>query len=254
VQEKQSLHVCAERRESRCECLLESSGQRKRAGLRLVRAELGRGCRQLDQGEWITGRLLEDPAPEIDRQRRCAKVEKGVRRILVQPGEGQLGQVGVVEGARQSLSDAEQQDCRIRFDPPRHEREHLGGRPVQPVGVLDHEEKRRVGRPFCDQPQRRKADQEQVGSVALGKPERRLECASLRVGKEIESVEQWEQQLMKAREGEPRLGQRACRGLHRYTTLQRSFAGGREQGRFADSRLTANDERAAGWSIESIRA
>ena len=113
------------------------------------------------------------------------------------------------------------------------------------MGVLDHEEKRRVGRPVCDQPQRRKADQEQVGSVALGNPERRLECASLRVGKEIESVEQWEQQLMKAREGEPRLGQRACRGLHRYTTLQRPFAGGREQGRFADSRLTANDERAA---------
>ena len=96
-QEKQSLHVCAERRESRRERLLESSGQRQRSGLRRVRAKLGRGCRELDQGEWIAGRFLEDPAPEIDRQGRRAKVEEGVRSIQVQAGEGEFGQIGVVE-------------------------------------------------------------------------------------------------------------------------------------------------------------
>ncbi|MDP9277175.1 MAG: hypothetical protein M3O76_03065, partial [Actinomycetota bacterium] len=188
-QEKHSLHVCAERRESRRECLLEPSVQRQRAGLRRVCAELGRGCGQLDQGEWITGRFLEDPGPEIDRQGRRPKVEKGVRSILVQSGEGQLGQVGVVEGARQSLSDTEQQDCRIRFDPPRHERKHLGGRPVQPLRVIDHEQKRCLSRPFCDEPERREADQEQVRSVALGDTERRLEGLSLRVWKEIQTAE-----------------------------------------------------------------
>ena len=111
--------------------------------------------------------------------------------------------------------------------------------------VLDHEEKRRLGRPFCDQPQRREADQEQVGSVALGDPERRLERPSLRVGKEIETAEQGKQQLVKAREGEPRLGQRTRRGHDRDASVQRPFPCGREQGRLADSRLAANDERAA---------
>ena len=95
----------------------------------------------------------------------------------------------VVEGARQSLSNAEQQDCRIRFDPPRHEREHLGGRPVQPLRVIDHEEKRRLRRAFCDESQRREADQEQVRRVAVGNTERRLEGLSLRVWKENQAAE-----------------------------------------------------------------
>ena len=80
--------------------------------------------------------------------------------------------------------------------------------------VLDDEEKRRLGRPFCDQPEGREADQEQVGGVALGNPERRLECPSLRVGKEIEAVQQGNEQLVKPREGELRFGQRARRGHH----------------------------------------
>ena len=70
---------------------------------------------------------------------------------------------------------------------------------------------RGLRRPFCDQPQRREADQKEVGSVRLGDSERRLERAPLRVGKEIQAVEQWKQQLVKACEGELRLGQRTRR-------------------------------------------
>jgi hypothetical protein len=57
------------------------------------------------------------------------------------------------------------------------------------VRVVDHEEKRSLGCPFCDQSQRREADQEQVGRVALGDTERRLEGLSLRVWNAIQMAE-----------------------------------------------------------------
>jgi hypothetical protein len=106
------------------------------------------------------------------------------------PGAARARSALIVEGARDSVPDGEEQDGRIRFHSPRHELEHLRGRPVQPLGVLDDEEQGRVRRQFRDQPKRREADQEQVGSVALGDPERRLERAPLRVGKDVETVEQ----------------------------------------------------------------
>jgi hypothetical protein len=53
------------------------------------------------------------------------------------------------------------------------------------VRVLYGEEERGLRRPFCDQSQRREADQEEVGSGRLCNPERRLECAPLGVGKKI---------------------------------------------------------------------
>ena len=134
------------------------------------------------------------------------------------PASVQLGQVGVVEGARHSLPDGEEQDRRIRFDPPRHELEHLGGRPVQPVRVLDHEESgvsaaRSATSPSVARPIRNRsgASPSAIPNAARG--------ASLRVGKEIEPAEQGKQQLVKAREGERRLGQRTRRGHDRDAPL-----------------------------------
>ena len=213
--EQQPPHVRVERRQSRRKCLLEAGGQRQRVEGRRGCSELGRRGRKLDQRKRVTGRFLEDPASERRRQPGCSDVQKRIRRALVQAGNLQLGEVAVVEAARHSLADGEQQDCRIRLDPPRDELEHLGGRPVQPVGVVDHEEQRRLGCSFCDQPQRRKADQEQVGSVALGNPERRLERAPLRVRKEIQAAEEREQQLVEPCEGELRLGEGTGRGHYR---------------------------------------
>jgi hypothetical protein len=207
--------------------------------------ELGRCCRQLDQGEWITVRLLEDPASEIEREGHRAKVEEGVRRILIEPGEEQLGQAGVVERAGQSLSHSEQQDCRIRFDPPRHEPEHLGGRPVEPVCVIDHEEKRCLRRPVSDQPESREADQEQVRGVALCNTERRLEGLPLGVWKEIQTAELREQELVKAREGKLGLRKRTRCGHDRNSSAERPFPCSREQDGLADSSLAAKDEGAA---------
>ena len=65
-------------RESRGKCLLEPSGQRQRAGMRRACAELRRSGRELDQGERVSGGLLEDPSPDLDRQARCGDVEERI--------------------------------------------------------------------------------------------------------------------------------------------------------------------------------
>ena len=153
--QEQLLHSGVEARESRRECLLESAGEREWVGPRRLHPERGRSDRKLDQGEGVALRLFEDPAPDICRERRRAKVEERVRGPWVESGNGQLGQAGVVERARHSFPDGEEQERRIRLDSPGHELEHLGGRPVQPVCVLDDEEERGLRRPFCDQPQSR---------------------------------------------------------------------------------------------------
>ena len=98
--------------------------------------------------------------------------------------------VAIVVAAATPIADGEEQDCRILFEPPRREPEHPRGRPVESVRVLHHAEERRLRHPICNQPERREADQEQVGSGALANPERRLERTSLRLGKEIETAEQ----------------------------------------------------------------
>jgi len=57
---------------------------------------------------------------------------------------------------------------------------------------------------------------------------------------------------MKPREGEARLGNRARRGHNRDPALERLFLCGREQGRLADPRLAADDDRAAALLVRSM--
>ena len=89
--------------------------------------------------------------------------------------------------------------------------------------VLDDDKERRFRSLFRDEPERRESDQEQVRRVAVGDPKRRLEGASLGIGKEIETAEHWEQQLVEPREGEARLRESADRGHHRGAPVERPF-------------------------------
>jgi hypothetical protein len=113
------------------------------------------------------------------------------------------------------------------------------------VCVIDHEKKRCLRRPFCEEPERREADQEQVGRLALGNTERRLEGPSLRVRKEVQSAEQGEQELVKARKGKLGLRKRTRCGHDRRSSFQRPLLRSGEQRGLADSSLAANDEGAA---------
>ena len=87
-------------------------------------------------------RLSDDPLPHTLVQgpaddRREQRIRVGFR----QPFEPQLRQPGqLVELARPTLREHE--DDRLRLQAPRHEREHLRGRLIEPLRIVDQAEKR----------------------------------------------------------------------------------------------------------------
>ena len=87
--------------------------------------------------------------------------------------------------------------------PPRCERERVGGRPVEPVRVVEDDQRRRLVGELHEQRQRPCADRQGVG-LALLERERRAERVRLRAGQARKQVEHGPEQLVQAREGKLR--------------------------------------------------
>ena len=171
-------------------------------------------------------------------------LEERARRVVVQPGKDELGEAGLVEIARHAVADGEEQDHRLHLEPPREERQHLGRRPIEPVRILDDEQQRCLRLALGDHAERRQADQEDIGRIALGDAEGDVESPALRIRKSIQAVEEGQQELVEPPEGEPRLGLRPRRPSHRRASLARPIPGGLEQRRLPDSRLTTDHQGA----------
>ncbi len=108
--------------------------------------------------------------------------------------------------------------------------------------VLDHKQQRCLHLPLGDHAEGGQANQEEIGRVAVGDPERHIEGPALRIRPVTHPVEEGKQQLMEPAEGQPRLGLRARRRHHRRAALARSLPGRLEQRRLADTRLAPDDE------------
>ena len=93
--------------------------------------------RQLNQRERVAARLGEDPIPHaVIEGPADGRREQLARAVVRQPPERQIRQPGQpVTLARLALG--EQQDNRLRLQPPRHEREHLCRGPVKPLGIVN---------------------------------------------------------------------------------------------------------------------
>jgi hypothetical protein len=79
------------------------------------------------------------------------------------------------------------------LQPSRHEREHLGGFGVQPVGVVDEADERPGPRQVVQQRQHGQAEQERRGLGRAGRSQARVEGAALR-GRQYRAVLPVEQQ------------------------------------------------------------
>ena len=98
-EQEQRSHIGVEGGEPRRERRLEPSRQRQR--LRCSgQVEIDRGGRELDQGQRIAGRLREDPPLQLVGQGGAVQLEERARRAVVQPGEDEVGEPGLVEVAR----------------------------------------------------------------------------------------------------------------------------------------------------------
>jgi hypothetical protein len=156
----------------------------------------------------------------------------------------ELGEPGLVGGARNAFAHGEEHDHWLQLEPAHDEAEYLRRGPVETLRVLDEEEQRPLRLGLRQQPERRQSDQERIRGVA-GEADRRLEGAALRLGQAIARLEKREQQLVQPGEGESRLGRYARRGDHRHAPLACSHRSSLEQPGLPDPGLAAHDERAA---------
>ena len=141
---------------------------------------------------------------------------------------------------------SDQQRDRIGPYPPGDEAQALSGLLIDPLGVVDHDERRSLSGQAGDQRQDGGADQEPVGRLPAH-PECRAQGSGLRRRKRLQPVAHRPQQFVQRREGETRLHPGAPAAQHR--RLSSCVDGVIQQGGLADSRLTPQDQptpRAAG--------
>jgi hypothetical protein len=98
------------------------------------------------------------------------------------------------------LARGEDQPDGLGQQPPRGERQHLRGRPVQPLGIIDHAQQRPFLRDLRQQRQDRQRDQKPVWRVPLAQPESDSERVVLWRRKPLKVVQQRCAQLVQASE------------------------------------------------------
>jgi hypothetical protein len=172
-------------------------------------------------------------------------IEELGRRRRVEWLEAQLRKVGGLERVRHVIANGEQQDDRLEVHAPRHEREHVARRVVEPVRVLSHDQKWRARRSLAEQLERGERDQERVRRRAVRHPEGGLESRPVRARQRAEIAEQRLEKLVEPRKGQVRLRLHARHAQHRHAGGVRPVPGGRQQRRLSDSRVAADHQGTA---------
>lgn len=216
----------------------EQLGKRRRSGDLLG----GEGRRQLQQGEWIPLRFLEDARPHGRRELRSALVEELSRGHVVQALETELGQTRVREHGVVPLADPEQERHRIARESTSDEGEHRARPEVQPLRVLRDRQESPFGRLLGEEIQGPEPDEEPAGRIALALAEGRRERIPLRPGQPIGSGEDRAKELMESGERESRLRLHSGRGEDSHPAIARGVFGFEQQRRLADPRRSGHDQ------------
>lgn len=199
------------------ERLLEAGGERdlhepyRRVVLR------GPRNRQLDERERVAGSRRQHPVTQARRKPDGLRVEQPCRVIVSERPQRQLRKAGVQQRQVVVVTRRDQHHDRLAVEAARHERQHLGGRPVQSVGIL-HEQQHRSG--IADQLQDRQRDGELARRLAGLHPQGDANRRSLRLLQPVDIPQPRAQQLVEAGIRHGRLGLHARR-------RQRPYAVGR---------------------------
>jgi len=215
--------------------LLEPPRKRDRAGQAESACQLGRRqpSRQLQQRQRIAARLGHDPVahPSVHRPGEY-RVQQGSRIIVPQALHDQLRQPAQFLAG---LTDGEDQAHRFCFQPPGHERENLGGGPVEPLLVIHQAHQRPLSGHVGQQAEHGQPDQEPVWRGASAETERGAERRTLRAGQALQVTKHRRAQLVHRREGEFHLG--LDTGRPRHPASRRVPGQVIQQGRLARPRL-----------------
>ena len=139
--------------------------------------------------------------------------------------------------------DREHQRYRLRQQAAPDESEDLGGGLVEPLRVVHDAQHRLLLGGLRHEAERREGDQEPVGAISGGKPERDAEPATLRLGQRPEPAEHRRAQLVQPGEGELHLRLDAGHAGHPETGRLGDQMS--QQFRLADPRLSPHDQDGA---------
>ena len=169
--------------------------------------------------------------------------QQGGRSRGVESLEPQLGQLRAAEHGRLGVAGREDGDDRVGDEPADREQDGLAARRVQPVHVVDDEQKRRLFGVGRQQAERRRPDGEPILRPGRPERERRRERRCLQLRDPVQRSEGRPQQLEEPGERHLRLRLDPARpqDAHSLGSLARVV----EQGRLADPRLADEYEDAA---------
>ena len=179
------------------------------------------------------------------RKARSRCVKQSRCRRVVEAGQPVLGQPRVRERRRVTVARGGQQENRVGLDPPSNEREHVCGRAVEPVGVIDDEQHRRIGRDLRDEVERGHRDPVVLRHNLVRQSEGGVKRVPLTEAANRQHARVRAEHLMQIRKRQMGFGLRAGRGEHGHASLASRSRGLRQQTRLADTRLAAEHERSA---------
>ena len=222
--------------------VLETTRQTRRGRTGKATRQLGlvQSSRQLQQPQRVSPRLGHDPVANPVVQMTWDRGGQQRPRVLVSdPFDRQRRQTRkhLLTGR---LPDREQEQHRLRQQPPGDEPEHLARGVVQPLSVIDQADQRPRGGVLGQQAQSGQTHHEPVGGRPRRQPEGHPQRVLLRLRQRGQAVQHRHAELMQRRERQlhlrldaGELNQAAPCGLARAVADQRSLA---------DPRLTPDDQ------------
>ena len=156
-----------------------------------------------------------------------------------------LRQARLAERRGVAVTDRREQHDRVGLDSPRDERQHVRGRAVEPVGVLDDQQERSIGGDVREQVESGHRDPEVLGRGLVRQAEGGIERGALDVAELARTIAHGPEQLMQPGERQMRLRLHTGRGEHRHAPLACRPLGLGEQTRLADAGLAVKHERLA---------
>jgi hypothetical protein len=155
----------------------------------------------------------------------------------------QLVEAWRLEAARVAVAGGDEQRDRLGLEAPRGEHERLGRRAVEPLGVVDAAQHRRLLARLGEQAEHAERHQEAVRHAVEAQAQRAPERRGLRRREPLDQVDARAQELVDTCERQLVLGLDADAAQDPHPV--RAGGGVVEQGGLADTRVAADDEHRA---------
>jgi hypothetical protein len=231
--------------QTRREHRLEAPVSRDGVADRLVPRALGvaERSRELDEGERVPAGRTQQPLAHVARQRAVAALDEALRIVRGERRDLDLGDAGRVERDLVTGTGREDEQDGICAHAPRGEEEGAAGGLVDPVGVVDEAEERRVLGRAGEQAEHGREGRERSRLRRRAERERGAQRGGLDGGEAIEVPQHGPKQRRERGEGQLRLGLDAGRAQDQEAVRSRGER--RDDRRLADAGLAAQDDAAS---------